>query len=355
MTTMQPTTHIFARALGPAPKRRGRAVSKGILNLTLATALGSTSALAFPIAAATGASVEFDVARAVECRDVTPRERILQYPTQRLVEVELPVSVRFNEVARGDVDEIDIEVSGATAGLRVQDFAPATQLASEITREIETTLTTKKARSLEGTLGGSLPIPGAEAARVTPSITGGLSGCETATEKINRLPPKDVVVVSGTYSEGRGVFFKLKRTSQTSLEGVHELAVTFVAPRNWTGAPLQVKCAALGQRKLLWMKQDATLGEAERYVQLMPAAAAPIRQVVLKPADDGITPLAETTGDDSAASPTKWRPSRPAPMPPKVADKAAAEAAAKKKAAIEAAMTVKSAKAEMATTTEVVE
>ena len=112
------------------------------------------------------------------------------------------------------------EVSGAAAGLRVQDFAPATQLASEITHEIETTTTTKKTRSLDGTLGGSLPIPGAEAAaRVTPSITAGLSGCETATEKINRLPPKHVVIVSGTYAEGRGVFFKLKRTSQTSLGG----------------------------------------------------------------------------------------------------------------------------------------
>src|SRR5690349_21738422 len=131
MTTMQPTIpSICASALGRAPQHRRRFVSKGFLNLTLATALGASATYALPLAAVAGPSVEFDVARAVECRDVTPRERILQYPTQRLVEVELPVSVRFNEVARGDVDEIDIEVSGATAGLRVQDFAPATQLAS---------------------------------------------------------------------------------------------------------------------------------------------------------------------------------------------------------------------------------
>ena len=32
-------------------------------------------------------AVEFDIARTVECRDITPRERLAQYPAQRLIEV----------------------------------------------------------------------------------------------------------------------------------------------------------------------------------------------------------------------------------------------------------------------------
>jgi hypothetical protein len=85
----------------------------------------------------------------------------------------------------------------------------------------------------------------------------------------------------------------------------------------------------------------------------MPAAAGAIRQVVLKPVggDEGLA-SATIGGDESAASPAKWRPSRPAPLPPKVADKSAVEPA-KKKIAAEAALSVKSAKAELAT--EVVE
>src|SRR3954464_7806120 len=79
-----------------------------------------------------GPGVEFDVARAVECRDITPIERLTLYPMQRLVEVSLPISVRFQDASANDVDEVDIEVSGALAGLRVQNFAPQTQLASEI-------------------------------------------------------------------------------------------------------------------------------------------------------------------------------------------------------------------------------
>src|SRR5689334_18890418 len=109
----------------------------GFLALAVIAALGTTSTLTLATVAVAEPAVQFDIARAVECRDVTPRERLIQYPGQRLIEVALPVSVRFNDVTADDVDEIEIDVSGAMAGLRVVDFAPATQLASEITREIE--------------------------------------------------------------------------------------------------------------------------------------------------------------------------------------------------------------------------
>jgi len=231
--------------------------------------------------------VEFDFARAVECRDVTPAYPSIQLSNVRLIEVLLPVSVRFHELAMSDVEELDIEIDGTAAGLRVYDFAPCTQLASDIAHEIETTTTTKRSRSIDGTLGGNLPVPAGEiVAHVTPSINAGLSGSETATEKINRLPPKLAVVVSGTSSEGRGVFFKIKRSSQTSLEGVHDLAVTFVAPFRWRGSNLQITCTARGQRKLLWMKQDATLGGERSPVQVVLAAAPAARQLVLKPPVD---------------------------------------------------------------------
>lgn len=302
-------THTYSRW---AHRARQRAAT-----IALAAAFTAIPALFTPFAALASADVEFDFARVVECRDITASERLAQYPMQRLIEVALPVSVRFNDVSRDDVDEISIEVSGAVAGLRVQDFAPTTQLASEITHEIETTTTSKRSRSLDGTLGGSLPIPGADvAARITPSISAGLLNSDTATERINRLPPKHVVVVSGTHAEGRGVFFKLKRTSQTSLEGVHELAVTFVAPRTWRAIALEVECNAVGTRKTLWVKQQATLGHTQRYVQLVPAAVGPINHVVCKPAEPApsATEKAPALADNFAASPTKWRPVRVLPV-----------------------------------------
>src|SRR4029079_17600910 len=80
------------------------------------------------------------------------------------------------------------------------------------------------------------------------------------------------------------VFFKLKRYSQTSLEGSHELTVTFVAPRAWRWSEIRVDCAARGEQKLLWMKQSGTIGQTTRLVQLVEMSAKPARQVVLKPA-----------------------------------------------------------------------
>ena len=193
-----------------------------------------------------------------------------------------------------------------------------TQLASEITREIETTTTNKKTRSFEGTLGGSLPIPGAEAAaHISPSITAGLSGCETAIEKINRLPPKHVVVVSGTYGRRARCVLQAQADVANVAGGRTRSGGHFCRARTWPAIAIQVKCSALGERKMLWMKQAATLGHLERYVQLMPAAPPPMRQIVLKPTDVNEAAVADT----SAASPTKWRPVRIKPAATKTADR----------------------------------
>jgi hypothetical protein len=249
-----------------------------------------------PGVALAASHVEFDFARSVECRDVTPAERVMQYPSQRLVEFSLPISVRFHEVPLDDVDELTVEINGPSTGMRVYDFAPATQLTSDIVNPIETTTTNKSARSIDGSLGGALPVPyAAEIAHVTPSINAGISKGETTTEKLNRLPPKHAVVVSGTSSEGRGVFFKLKPSSQTSLEGVHDLAVTFIVPAGWRGGEVHVACSAGGQRKVLFIKQSATLGSEGSMVRLYLAGRGSVRRVA-KPV------VVE-------ASPS-WRPSR---------------------------------------------
>lgn len=249
-------------------------------------------ALILAAAAATVADarpyVDFDFARSAECRDITPPSRAAEYPQQRLIELTLSVSVRFRGVAAEDVDELAIEINGSSAGLQVYDFSPDTQLASDIQKTIETTTTVKKDRSLDGSLGGTLPIPTAGAvAHVTPTINAAMGRGETETNKMCRLPPKYAVIVSGTSSEGRGVFFKLKRSSQTSLEGVHELSVTFIAPANWRAGKVLVGCSAGGNRKVFWIDQQATLGQAASEVELRVASRAalgrPMRYSVAKP------------------------------------------------------------------------
>jgi hypothetical protein len=276
-----------------APNRK--AFARPLWIIVGATAIG------FPGFAVAAPYVEFDFARAAECRDVTPPERIEQVPSYRFVELVLPVSVRFRGLAAQDVEELDIEINGAAAGLRVIDFSPGTQLASEFAKQIETTTTTQRARSLDGTLGGGLPVPvSGLVAHISPSISAGISGSETATEKMNRLPPKHAIVVSGTSSEGRGAFFKLKRSSQTSLEGVHELRVTFVVPAQWQGGTVRVGCSARGKKRLLLLKHDATLGRAAGDVRLHRTDGSFVQEVA-KPV------FAESEDSTPTTTATYWR------------------------------------------------
>jgi hypothetical protein len=248
-------------------------------------------------------NVEFDFARTAECRDVTPAERAVQYPTQRLVKFSLPVSVRFHDVPLDGVDELTVEITGPASGMRVFDFAPATQLSSDIADAIETTKTTKSDRSLDGSLGGSLPIPyAAEVAHATPTINAGIAKGETTTEKLCRLPPKYAVVVSGTSAECRGVFFKLKRWSQNSLEGVHELSVTFIVPAGWRGGEVYVQCSAGGQRKVLFIKQSATLGAEGAPVRLYLASRGNVRHVAKPVVADPAPSWRPTRGAQATAS-----------------------------------------------------
>ncbi len=241
--------------------RAAYACGEAIIALCFSFALGG--------AVSADPAVEFDFARTANCRDVTPAERSAADPGERLMEVNLPVTARFHGVAADDVDELVIEIYAPAAGMRVASYEPTTQLATDVTKAIETTTTSHTAKSLEATLGGTLPAPYSElVAHLTPSITASTSRGGSATEKVTRLPPRYAVVVSGTAYEGHGAFFKLKRSSQTSLEGVHALTVTFIAPRDWQSGAIRVGCSARGQRKLLFVKQDATLGRAAGEVML---------------------------------------------------------------------------------------
>jgi hypothetical protein len=258
-----------------------------------------------PGAVMAGSAVLFDFARLAECRDVTPAERLETYPDERLLEVRLPISVRFHGVPAGDVEKIDVDVDGSSAGLRVEEFAPTTELASDV-KEIETTTTTKRARSLDATLGGALPIPTAElVAHVIPSISAGAARSEEATERTRRLPPKHVVVASGTAHQGRGVFYSFKRSSQTSLEGVHELTIVFVAPVHWAGGSVQIACGARGHRQVLWIDQRKSLGGATGTVELYRQGDVAMREAAMRRAGVAVSNQASAAAVPVAVYPTE--------------------------------------------------
>ena len=194
----------------------------------------------------------------------------------RLVEVTVPVSARVAEGDVGKVQEITVEIDGRCAGLIVHDFAPQTTLGSELAGDIHVTTTTEKAHSFEASLGGQSPIPlGDVVAQVTPSLSGGLKNRQAETKTTSRLAPKRPVVVSGTLNEGHGTFFQLRPSSQTTLEGQHQLSVVFRVPDDWVVSRLEVRCWARGERQVLWFDQPQIWGSTQRTVSMALAGLEP--------------------------------------------------------------------------------
>jgi hypothetical protein len=206
-------------------------------------------------------SIAFDFGRTAECREVTPDEEAVLFPHEKIVELRLRVSVHLLEGRLDDVEEVRIEIGDCDSLIRVHDFAPSTRLESRHTGDIRRSTTTEHSGKLAASLGGELPVPlGDAVARVAPTINGGITNREVVTETENRVAPQHVVVASGTIGNEHGVFFKLKSSPLSSLEGVHEMTVRFIVPDTWRGDSVRVCCKATGQEKFLWIKQQSTWG-----------------------------------------------------------------------------------------------
>jgi hypothetical protein len=217
-------------------------------------------------AAETG--LAFDFGRTIECRDVTPAEFVDRYPDERIIEATLRLSVYLTSGAISDVETIRVEIGDVDRRLKVHNFSPSTRLESEFAAAIETVKTVESSHSFEASLGGEIPCIGGTAANVTPSISGGKGGKEVVTEKQKRVAPQQAVIASGTTNEEHGVFFILRPSPTTSLEGVHELKVQFIVPVTWRGDAIRVAVQAAGNQKVLWMTQQKVLAEKSTAVAL---------------------------------------------------------------------------------------
>jgi hypothetical protein len=254
----------------------GVRLGSGILSLALLS-FGNV------IAVAAGPQIAFDFGRIAECVDVTPVESDALYPGEKIVELKLRVSVHLLAGNINDVEEVRIEIGDGDNRMRVHSFSPGTQLTSHWSEDIEWCRTTEDSSTLGASLGGELPTAvGGLIAHVTPTISGGMTNGEKITEKQVRVAPKYAVVASGTISQEHGVFFKLRSSPQSSLEGTHEFTVRFIVPENWRGDGVRVCCQATGTEKVLWMKQQATWAHTCAGVALYLAGDAKARQAAIR-------------------------------------------------------------------------
>ncbi|MBL9125310.1 MAG: hypothetical protein JNG90_16855 [Planctomycetaceae bacterium] len=213
--------------------------------------------------------LEFDTSYTVECRDVTPRDFAVRYPDSRIVEAKFRVSTWFTAGREADLDELIVEITSPNKTLPVVDFMPRTELDTDIAGAIEVVESDEHTTSTNAGVGGSVGVEyGIVRAQATPSAGGGKTHLSSTKETYKRLPPKQLLLASGTINRGYGVFFKLKPSPQAALEGVREFACLFLVPHDWRGQAVQVSCSALATKRSYFSSTTERCGEGTFYVGL---------------------------------------------------------------------------------------
>jgi hypothetical protein len=213
--------------------------------------------------------VDFDTSYTAECRDVTPCAFAAAHPDLMVVETTFRISTRLLSGREADLEELLIEITSPDQRLSVVDFVPRTELDTDIAGEIEVVETNDHTKSTNTGLGGTVGIEyGLVKAQATPSAGGGKTDHAGTKKSYKQIPPKQLLLASGTIDRGQGVFFKLKPSTNASLEGMREFACLFLVPRDLTGQWVQIACQARASKKSYFSIKPPHCGEGLFHVGL---------------------------------------------------------------------------------------
>jgi len=209
--------------------------------------------LAFPVFL--GASVEargvrgapprvyFDLASAVACHDVTPSGFAEANPGEKLVRATFKVSMLIRSGTENDLIQLFYRVESLEQTIRIVDYSPKTTLASDVAGNISI----EKKKDTTNHIGMALTGPFDWPVKITGS--GDLGSKSHDAVRYELLPQMVAVAASGTIHRGYGVYFKLRPSRGTSLEGAKDLTVVFRVPSEWRGDYIQLSCKATGIRR----------------------------------------------------------------------------------------------------------
>ena len=183
--------------------------------------------------------VRFDMIPAVPCRDVTDDEFAALHPGERLYEARLEISSMLVAGSEADLVEFFFRMASPQQTLRIVDYSPRTTLASDYHGGIAIEEKEEKTKSAGLAIGGVW-----EPVKVTGH--GDAGGKKSLTKTYELVAPMESIAASGTVDHGFGVYFKLRQSRQTNLEGSKEFQLIFRAPAEWRGDLLNVRCEAFG-------------------------------------------------------------------------------------------------------------
>lgn len=206
--------------------------------------------------------VTFDIPDAIECRDVTPAGCRAHCPDWKVIEGRFRVSARLLTGTEADVVDFVYMLASTESRLKIQDYLPNTTLESAIEGDrITVAESSESARSITGDLRVNYSL-------LNVGPTANQTTKKSATNQYHEIAPKSLVLASGTTNRGHGVFFKLRPSKATSLEGAKEFTFLAVVPQTWRADWCVVACSARASKRTLLHKSTVVAGGQHAHVGL---------------------------------------------------------------------------------------
>jgi hypothetical protein len=196
--------------------------------------------------AGTPPALEFDVPFSITCRSLPCTDPAKKDPGKDLIEVVVPISVRVHAGSEKDLKHCLYTLVDPTEAetLSVRDWLPRTELKTDYAKPIQ--INNERLAKVGISLSAHYIV--AAASDASGQIKSGVA--------YEMLPPQEIVLASGTVHQGHGVFFKLKPSTQTTLEGMKSFSAIFAVPHGWRGGCLRLQCEAVGLNRSFVPKLD---------------------------------------------------------------------------------------------------
>lgn len=217
--------------------QRPRRVAGWLAILVLATPLQSSSVQAAELPA-----LQFDIKHHIACVDVAESGKFKAAAGERLIQARIPVSTLVQHGSAQELVQLLIRFDNLDRSVQVIDYQPKTTLATDIVGNIGIETKQDKSAAVGVTLSGDqVGIHG------TTSADLGTKRGQCVTWQ--HLPPLELLSASGTIARGSGVYFKLKPSKRTSLEGNRDFVLLLQVPEGWQSGVLHIDCRAQAKQR----------------------------------------------------------------------------------------------------------
>ncbi len=196
--------------------------------------------------------VRFDAPAYVECLDACDPQFDQTHSSQRLICVPLEIAADIHVGQEDEIAMLVLQIAATDRNTTLYDFAPRNISDSDI----EGTISVERSHEQTATLGFKAD---ATPSFATTSAEAGLSGKNGEITRFQRKPPQDLAVASGFFARQSGVFFKLHRTSQRSLEGTHAVSLILRVPRHWRTGLLRLQTTSLRTKSNMFGERNLTV------------------------------------------------------------------------------------------------